>query len=737
MKNRWLFVTLLAATSLMAAVFAVCQVDASHGERSFSAATPFVTALNPLGGYLFNRGPESWYSLLLALGSVAVLIGVFSRDRARRNFFGGALVALGTQFFLINQSWQRPLAEVVGALNGAKIATWLLLSVGCAGYIVSALFVARAVRSRPDFLPKHSSQCSSEELSWIDFSILMAIFAVGLFFRTYALNQIAHGFDGELACYMAGATSLKGMLLANDGVQGPWAPMGILYYLPIYLTTKLFGTTLLAVRLSSALVGLLTIFPLFILVWMIAGKRAGLFAAALFALDCLHIGWSRTDIDAHGATTWPTLLLCISLLKLARTRRLLWAILVAIFMGLSWHQYPSGQTAVGIPLIALALYAANNRGRLPTQRGHAVVVGSGVLLWILGLPLTRYLGKGQFVFTNPFTLTGQRAVWGGGEQTSGLFDKALYVATATLQHCADFAQGLFYQTAYMFHQEWVPGTEHLTSRTVDWAVMALGMVGLFVILCLRKRFESALLLAWIVAAVLPGVLSSHAYAKRLSTVFPAIECLAAIALSLCFELLPSGSLSWRRWLLRGAIAVSAVCYVAFSSYVWFSTRFWPYAEPSEIQVANEVKETIPPDTIIIADLGQGYEPSKMTFLLLDFLAAPENRPNLISFYRTEHYAEMIRNPMQAQSLLSNNWIYLWSKLRDQAEETVQHKDWKYVNFVMLDTFHNHPLNADLIQSATARCRNPKVRRVHSSFNTQEWKLLSITSVLCEVADFVS
>jgi len=416
---------------------------------------------------------------------------------------------------------------------------------------------------------------------------------------------------------------------------------------------------------------------------------------------------------------------------------LVWALMVALFMGLSWHQYPSGQTAVVIPLLALAVYAANNRGRLPISRGQGVVVASGVLLWIVGLPFSRYLAKGQFLFTNPFTLTGPRALWGGSEQSAGVFEKALYVAVATLQHCADFTQGLFYQTAYMFHQEWVPLSEQLTSRTVDWSVMALGMVGLFVILSQRKRFESAVLLAWIAAAILPGVLSSHAYAKRLSTVFPAIDCLAAIALAICFDLLPQGSLNWRRWLLRGVTAVSAGCYVAFSSYVWFSQRFWPYAEPGEIQMAQELKQTLPPGTIVIADLGQGYEPSKMAFLLLDYLASPENRPNLLSFYRTEGYAEMIRNPTQAQSFLSTNWIYLWSKLRDQAEETAQYKDWKYVNFVMLDTFHNHPLNADLIESAKARCKNPKVRQIHSRFNRPEWKLISVTSVLCEVADFVS
>jgi hypothetical protein len=154
-------------------------------------------------------------------------------------------------------------------------------------------------------------------------------------------------------------------------------------------------------------------------------------------------------------------------------------------------------------------------------------------------------------------------------------------------------------------------------------------------------------------------------------------------------------------------------------------------------MTKEIQETIPPSTIVIADLGQSYESSKVTFLLLDFLSSPQNRPNLLSFYRTEQYPVMIPDPFKAQNHLSTSWIYLWTRLRDQAVETGEYKEWKYVNFLIVDTFHNQSQNVDLIQSATARCNHPIVRRIHSSANSEQWKLISITSVLCEVSDFVS
>jgi hypothetical protein len=737
MTTKRVFILLLLALFLMAGVFVVCQLDDSYGARSLNLATPLVTALNPVGSSLLNQGPTSWYGLLAAIGVIGVLVGVISRDRVRRNFFCGTLIALITQFFLINQQWQLALATVTKMTTNGKLPAEVLLATGIAGYFIAALFVRAAVRKDSDLRLAFSSSRSDDPLSWFDCSVLLGIFVLGLFFRTYALNQISNGFEGELACYMSGATSLKGMLIANEGVHGPWAPLGILYYLPIYLTTKLFGTTILAVRLSSVLVGVFTIFPLFFFVRMVAGTRAGLFAAFLFALDCLHVGWSRTDIHPHGVTTWPTLLLCISLLKLVRTGHLIWAFAVAALMGLSWHQYPSGQTAVVIPLIAAVLYAISNRGALPFSRGKMLIVAFGVVLWVLGLPLSRYLGKGHFSFINPFTLTGPRAIWGTGDASAELLDKVVYVLLSTLRHCLEFGQGLFYQAAYMFHQEWAPQTEALTVRTVDWSVIALAMIGVFVVMAQRKRFESAVFVAWIIAAILPGILSSHAYAKRLSTIFPAIDCLAGIVLSLCFTLVPPGWLHWRKWLLRGAATVSMSCYVAYSSYIWFSGRFWRYAEPPEVKMTKEIQETIPPSTIVIADLGQSYESSKVTFLLLDFLSSPQNRPNLLSFYRTEHYPVMIQDPFKAQNQLSTNLIYLWTKLRDQAAETGEYKEWKYVNFLIVDTFHNQSQNVDLIQSATARCNHPTVRRIHSSANSEQWKMISITSVLCEVSDFAS
>jgi hypothetical protein len=563
---------------------------------------------------------------------------------------------------------------------------------------------------------------------------MVAIVVIAILFRVYALNHIVFAFEGELACYFAGATSLKGMFFANEGVYGPWAPLGLLFYLPIYLTTKIFGSTLLAVRLSSALVSIVTIPLLYLLISEIAGKRAGILAAFLFSMNCLHIGWGRTDVHPHGVTAWPSILLCLVLLKAAKSEKTYWYLLVAFMMGLAWHQYPSGQAAVTIPIIAICFHALN-RG-LPSALSWRRVLSIllGVSLWGAGLPLTRYITGNGFRLSNPFTLTGPRASWGSQDTQANLLSKATAVLSITLEHCSDFIQGLFYKLPYMFHQEWVPATEHLTSRSEAWIVVAFAMVGAFYLLGQRKRFETAVMFGWFVAALLPGILSSQAYAKRMSTVFAAIDGLAAIGIGSALMLVSNRAKLWPRIIAQASILVGMVCFIAYTSYVWFSERFWKYGDPPEIAMANQLKESIPAGTIVISDLGQNYEPSKFTFLLLDYLAAPENRPNLISFYRSEQMSELIKDPLKAQSSISLNWVYVWTQLRDQATESATYSSWKFINFLIVDTFHNHAINSDEIQLAKSRCKDPTIRRIHSSANTPNWTVESLTSITCKISD---
>jgi 4-amino-4-deoxy-L-arabinose transferase-like glycosyltransferase len=736
MKTR-LFPVAFGVTGLLALLGCVVAVhDSARNVNALNAIAPVIAFLSEQG-QRFSTAGHPWFDYA-AVAAVALLALVTARTRvaSHRLFVCALATAIVAQLFLVDREL---CAAIVRSLTGSPANPaaptpqndWLVaVPVGTAGYLTAlALFYVGWKREREPRLFEMGIE-ESQHFGPADLLLLTGIVLVAIAFRMYALNVISDGFEGELSPYSAAATSLKGLLLANRGAYGPWAPLGILYYLPISVTTNLFGTTLLALRLSSAIVGVLTVPLVYLLAARLGGRMAGHLAAALFALNCLHIGWSRTDIHPHGVTTWPTLLLCWFLLKAFDTRKLSWACGVAFMMGLSWHQYPSGQSAVSIPLIAIALYWIGNRGALPLRWSHCALVGCGVLLWVFGLPLSYYLADGRWFFGNPFNLTGPRALWGGNQGPVSTLGTMQFVLRMAIEHLGDVIQGVFYHQPYFFHQEWVPYAPMFFSRTVPWLEMPFVVLGAAIVVRYRRRFESAVLLAWLVAAIVPGILSEHAYAKRLSTFFPALDILAALALTTLVQCSTARPRPWPRRLAVSAVALGLAAYSAFLAHVWFSGRFWKYGEPVEIQIAAQISKSITPGTIVVADLNRGSDAGKYLYLLVDYLSDPRNRPNLWMAARTPTLPRLVQDPMLSVRLFAETWPYVWTKLRDQVDETANYKQWTRVLFLLqTGTPDNYP-NDELIAAASARCRTPTIRKIQGSRAARN----SLVLIECALAD---
>jgi hypothetical protein len=732
--HKSLFAPLMAATGILVCIlFYLAYLDDIAGQRSLYALSSIVSFLSEkVRPFVVEvRFYVAWSAAI----AIAILLFIVALGRSRSHvlFFLGVTVALATQFLLIDETSRMALLQLVGRAPTSTASIQAAIWIGVSGY-VSAFGLLLWSCIQPSAVGLDDLRARPQRRSVVTFGVLFVAITIGAFFRVYALNQHLNLFEGELAPYSAGGTSLSGMIYANRGYNGPWAPLGLLYYLPIYLTTELYGTTLLALRLSSALVGIATIPLVYLLANKIAGRVAGVFATTLFALNCLHIGWSRTDIHPHGVTTWPTLLMCFFLLRAAETRSVVWALGVALMMGLAWHQYPSGQSAVAIPLIAVGFSFLVNWGALPLRRWQLVCIVLGVGLWILGLPLSYYPVDGQFKFLNPFTLTGPRALWGAEGPITSTWQMALYVLLKTASHLWDFIQGVFFKVPYLFHQEWLPYTPPLLSRSVPWFVVSLAMTAVAILLAQRKRFETAVLLGWFIAGLLPGVLSSHAYPKRLSTVFPLIDILAGIGFAFGYEYLRRCRFGISRLLGSGLALASCLSLLLYSNFVWFSKVFFRYGEPPELAMARKLQETIAPKTLVIAGLGGGYEPGKFLYLMLDHLTAPANRPNLFVLVSNGGLLSLASKRVLDSDQIAMSLPYTWTRLDRQVTESLANTDWENVTFIILKTLHNNPSNAEAVSLVESMCTNPVVRLVPSSVNTPEWEHVTIAAITCKVAD---
>jgi hypothetical protein len=730
MGKRVFSLTFLIST-LITALACVLAVNDHHQEvNSLNFLAPAITFLSSVGLPLSSQSHLYFSIACAALSALLLLIMITMPFSSRWLVMLGLICALTGQLLLLDTHfWQfQFLPELLR--NRVDLA----LPVGISLYgLAAALLLIALYKQRADTV-YDEGRALSGAFTTTDATIFLLCFLAAVLLRVYAINYVVNSFDGELSPYSAGATSLTGMWYANAGYHGPWAPLGILYYLPIYLTTSLFGTDLVSLRLSSAIVGLLTIPCVYLLAARLGGKSAGQLAAALFTLNTLHIGWSRTDIHPHGVTTWPTLLMCYSLLKLYDTRKMTWAIAVALLMGLSWHQYPSGQSAVIIPLAAIGIFWLCNRLTLPVSLSHVAILCCGLLLWFAGLPFTRYMVSGKFFFSNPFNLTGPRALWGAGEAPQSALQLALFTAREALIHLGDVIQGLFFKVPYLFHQEWVAYSWDTTARTAAWVEMPLVVLGGLLLVVAVKRFESAVLLAWLCAAVLPGILAEKAYPKRLSTLYPALDIIAAIGFVILLHTVTYGARSWRRYPLRFAAIIALICGFCFQSNIWFSGRFWRYGEPFEVQLAKDSATLFTPNTLAITFVGGGYDVGKFTYLWLDRLADPKNRPNMLYFAAAHEMETLAQNPVRAANRLTANWPYLWTKLRDQLQETRDNKEWRQVVF-FIARFHNEKFPTEsLVQQAMEICHNPQKHEFIADPKKVSGNPLDIVAISCLATD---
>jgi hypothetical protein len=706
--------------------------DHLNGLNSLALLKPAIESLSSWGAPFLAQSHITFSYSCAALGAILLLSMLTLPIGFRWLIVLGLICAFTGQLLLVDRHfWQ---FNFLPSYLSNRIDLALPLGASLYGLAVMLWFFALRLGHYAELYEHGKSQ--SKSFCTTDIAVFLTCFIAAVVLRVYAINYIVNSFDGELSPYSAGATSLRGMWYANQGYHGPWAPLGMLYYPPVYLTTYLFGTNLVSLRLSSAIVGLLTIPFVYMLAARLGGKSAGHIASALFALNTLHIGWSRTDVHPHGVTTWPTLLMCYFLLKAFDTRKTVWAIGVALMMGLCWHQYPSGQSAVGIPLLAAAIFFIVNGLRLPLPWRHFALLSFGLLLWFLGLPFGRYMVTGQFVFSNPFNLTGPRALWGGGDAPQSAFQLAMFTAQQALIHLRDVLQGLFYKVPYLFHQEWLSYSSDTTSRSVGWVEMPLVTLGGVLLLVSIKRFESAVLISWLIAALLPGILSAQAYPKRLSTFYPALDIIAGLGFVVLIHTITKGLRRWRVYPIRLTAVAALVCAFCFQVHIWFSGRFWKYGEPFEVQLANDASNLIDSRTLTIAFFGGGYDVGKFTYLWLDHITAPANRPNLVYFASHSEIETLTKKPLLALQRLDTNWAYIWTKMRDQLSETVSNKEWKQVVFLVANFRDPRNPAEPILQQALAACSNPTKREFIPEPSSVAGNPLDIFAVSCRIEDLL-
>ncbi len=631
--------TAAAGAGLVAAAAVLAARDDAAGQVALGVLAPLVGLGSGLGALLLADPARLVVATGLSAAAALVLVAC-AAARLRRPAAAEHLVAVACA-----------LAGQAALTVGAPLA-------GGLGYLAAAFaLAAAAIGDGTGLLPLGAAD-TPRALGLSESAALLGLLGAAVVFRFYALNRVVDAFEGELSPYMVGATSLHGSLLANAGVGGPWAPLGLLYYLPIRIGIAAAGPTVLAVRLGSALVAVLTVGIGFLFAREVAGRRAGLAAAAMLALDPLQIGWGRSDVHPHGATAWPGLLLALATLRLVRTRSTAWAIAVAALMALTWHQYPSGQFAVAVPLLTVAALAVLDRSALRGLGWRLAALPVGLALWLAGFPVTEWLATGRLSPLGDYLQRLGPRVAGQASVT----DPWVYLGSLA-GRLGDLGEGVFVKAPVIFHQTFLPTAGELGPRTLPWAVAALAAVGVVVLALRPRRPESLVPLALLACGAVPAVLSDIAYVKRASLMYPAAIVVAAVAVAVLAAALEA--VGGRRLLRLAAAAALAgwLAWAAVEARLWFSGDWYRWGRPAEELIAERVVAELGPGTLVAASFWDHYMVGKFTYLLSDDLAREDLQPVVWRVVAPPRWPEVARRPLSALAPDSSTaWAGTWSGL---------------------------------------------------------------------------
>ncbi|MGE5335241.1 MAG: glycosyltransferase family 39 protein [Nitrososphaerota archaeon] len=231
--------------------------------------------------------------------------------------------------------------------------------------------------------------------AWGDWLLLAGLLSVGLALRLPDLASMPYVVHGdEASCALEALRWLHGevhSLLATGWYGLPVAGFGI----PA-LVMHLAGDDLFGLRLSSVLIGLISLALLYLLAREFAGRRVAFVATALLTVSHLHIQFSRSGIHYIHALFAVELTLWL-LVRALRNQSAVAAVLAAVAMSLSAQVYFSARLVfVIVPVFIVGLWLLNRRllfGRLPT------------LAWLVAGAVAALGPLAAFFHTNAVALT--------------------------------------------------------------------------------------------------------------------------------------------------------------------------------------------------------------------------------------------------------------------------------------------------------------------------------------------
>ena len=515
-----------------------------------------------------------------------------------------------------------------GAALGAVLAAWVSQQdqFSMAGFYVWLLALALLIaagllhdRTRPPAAPEDAHR---QRWTWLDGGLVASVTVLALALRLYQLGAFLppmHGDEGEMGLLA---------LLARYGPASGLSPQPLppfstafldhptlFHYLQV-LPLLLFGDTITALRILSAVVGALCV-PLIFAVGRLGwGRVAGFTAAWLLAVSHIHIHYSRIALN-NIETVWCVILLIALLallyetskpgpadrvqLYLARTfrrgpiadhtgpqasspapRPLTLLVAIGLVVGLSQYFYFGSRL---LPILAvILLFVLWCQRRVPFwQLAVAAVAAIVAYLPLAGYyanHLTPFLGRMQGVTV--FSPQGMAQTLGPQAMWPNDLPRLLWtqVKTNVLFFLSDGDRSAFYLAD-------IPAFDKVT--------VILFWLGLGVVIARVRRFHELALLAWLgLGVLLAGVVTLDApNGPRLIVAVPAMYLICGVfmqkAVDLVARLWPQNG----RRVGLGVVGAVAAVTLLLNSYTYFVDYQQRQPNTLAVRLAEEIAAASP------------------------------------------------------------------------------------------------------------------------------------------------
>jgi len=430
---------------------------------------------------------------------------------------------------------------------------------------------------------------------------LLLILLVATFFRVWQLDSAPPGLYPDEAMNANNAleslqnNQFKLFYPENNGREG-------LYFWFVAFVFKIFGPSIWSLRLASAVIGILTVFALYLLTKELFHPRSSLllfstarsdlpepqqseqfnyaekialFSAFFLSISFWHVNFSRIGFRA----ILVPLLMCFSfyfLLRAFRKNSLLDYIWAGIFFGLGFYSYIAFRVAVvflGIVLLARIIsYWQNHRpipmnwsnlwGKIYLKEGWWKMDVFLIVILIVALPI------GFYFYNNPLDLTGR---------TGGV---SVFSTEQPIVELSKSAVKVF----FMFNAfgDWNWRHNYAGSPMLVWPIgilFILGMISTIKKLFSPKRYHSVFLLGWFAVMLLPAVLTYEGmpHALRAIGIIPVVYILSALGGYWLFEKLSSVKIKGAKYLT----AIFLIFIILYPGLKNFNKYFFDWAKRHE------------------------------------------------------------------------------------------------------------------------------------------------------------